>query len=112
MVQQLEDPILLPTNPGALWQQVKDTIELDELQMQGLYVPWRLRFVARIPDGAEKYALAVSNLARKLAVTRRYERRSLSRRKRAFRKLVAARRKSKGISDVGKSDKTGSGEKL
>jgi hypothetical protein len=27
--------------------------------MQGLYVPWRLRFVAQIPDGVEKYALAI-----------------------------------------------------
>src|SRR5262249_4147032 len=111
MVQQLEDPILLPTNPRAAWRQVKDLIELDELQLQGLYVPWRLRFVAQIPDGAEKYALAVSNLARKLAVTAHYERRCVSRRKRAFRKLVAEQRKCKGISDIGKSDETGSGEK-
>ena len=111
MVQQLEDPILLPTNPRVLRRQVKDLIELDELQMQGLYVPWRLRFVAQIPDGVEKYALAISNLARKLAAAERYERRAMSRRKRAFRNLVSAQRKSKGISDAGKSDETGSGGK-
>jgi hypothetical protein len=111
IVQQLEDPILLPTNPRAAWRQVKDLIELDELQLQRLYVPWRLRFVAKIPDGVEKYALVVSNLARKLAVTERYERRCVSRRKWAFRKLVAEQRKCKGISDMGKSDETGSGVK-
>jgi hypothetical protein len=92
MVQQLEDPVPIPTTPRAARQHVRDLIELDA---QGLYIPWRLRTAARIPEGAEKFALVISNLARSLAALERYERRSLSRRKRAFRKLVTEQRKTK-----------------
>lgn len=70
-------------------------------------MPWRLRHVSRIPEGAEKYALAIANLARKLAVMERYERQTLSVRKRAFRKLVAAQRMSKSISGAGQGDQIG-----
>ena len=104
MVQQLEPPVLIPTTPRAAKQHGRDIIELSERVFAGLYVPWRLRSLLPTPDGAEKYALAISNLARHLAVVERYERRSLSRRKQALRKLVAAQRKSKGISDVEKSN--------
>jgi hypothetical protein len=96
MVQQLEPPILIPTTSRAARQHVRDLIELDERWSQGLYVPWRLRTAGRIPEGAEKFALAIANLARRLAALERYERRTMSRRKRAFRKLVTEQRKLKG----------------
>jgi hypothetical protein len=96
MVQQLSDPVLIPTTSRAARQHVRDLIELDERRSQDLYIPWRLRTAARIPEGAEKFALAIANLARRLAALERYERRTMSRRKRAFRKLVAKQRKLKG----------------
>jgi hypothetical protein len=111
MLQHLADPVPVPTTSRAARQHVRELIELDERWSQGLYIPWRLRTAAQIPEGAEKFSLVISNLARRLAALERYERRSLSRRKRAFRNLVSAQRKSKGIFDVGKSDETGSGEK-
>ena len=96
MVQQLEPPILIPTTSRAARQHVRDLIELDERWSQDLYIPWRLRTAGRMPEGAEKFALAIANLARRLATLERYERRTMSRRKRAFRKLVAEQRKLKG----------------
>jgi hypothetical protein len=98
MLQHLADSVPIPTTPRAARQHVRDLIELDERWSQGLYIPWRLRTAARIPEGAEKFALVISNLARRLAALERYERRSLSRRKRAFRKLVTEQRKTKEIS--------------
>jgi hypothetical protein len=86
----------------AARQHVRDLIELDERLTQDLYIPWRLLGAARIPEGAERFALVMSNLAPRLAVLERY--RATSRRKRAFRMLVSEKRKSKRISDVGKSD--------
>jgi hypothetical protein len=111
MLQHLTDPVPIPTTSRAARQHVRDLIELDERWSQDLYIPWRLRGVARIPEGTERFALVISNLARRLAALERYERRAMSRRKRALRNLVSAQRKSKGISDVGKSDETGSGGK-
>jgi hypothetical protein len=93
MVQALADPLPVPTTSRAARQHVKDLIELDERLGGDLYVPWRLRTAAQIPEGAEKFALVISNLARKLAALERYERRATSRRKRAFRHFVAAQRK-------------------
>jgi hypothetical protein len=104
MVQQLEDPVLIPTTPRAARQQVRDVIELEERLSQDLYIPWRLRTAAQIPQGVEKFALMISNVAQRLAALERYERQSLSRRKRALRKLVAKQRRSEGISDVNQSD--------
>src|SRR5262249_43364249 len=63
MLQQLEDPVLVPTTPRAAMQQVRDLIEIDERLRQDLYIPWRLRGATRVPEGVEKYALAISNLA-------------------------------------------------
>jgi hypothetical protein len=110
MLQQLADPVPVPTTSRAARQHVRDLIELDERLSQDLYIPWRLRTAAQIPEGAEKFALVISNVAQRLAALQRYERRAMSRRKRAFRKLVAEHRKSKGISDLRKSE-TGSGGK-
>jgi hypothetical protein len=53
-----------------------------------------LRSLLRTPDEAEKFALLISNLARQVAVLERYERRALSRRRKAFRSLDIAQRKS------------------
>jgi hypothetical protein len=50
------------------------------------------------PDKTKNLALAISNLARQLALLERYERRALSRRKKAFRSFDAARRKSDSAS--------------
>ena len=111
MVQQLSAPVPIPTASRTARQHVRDLIELDERWSQDLYIPWRLRGITQIPQGAERFALMISNLARRLAALERYERRATSRRKRAFRNLVSAQRKSKGIFDVEKSDETGSGEK-
>src|SRR5262249_54487756 len=111
MLQHLADPVPIPTTSRAARQHVRDLIELDERWSQDLYIPWRLRGITQIPQGAERFTLMISNLARRLAALERYERRATSRRKRAFRNLVSAQRKSKGIFDVEKSDETGSGEK-
>ena len=75
-------------------QVVQDLICLDERLSQGLDVPWHLRSLLRTPDEAEKFALLISNLARQVAVLERYERRALSRRRKAFRSLDIAQRKS------------------
>jgi hypothetical protein len=56
---------------------------------------------ANIP-GRRKIRPVISNVAQRLAALERYER-AMSRRKRAFRKLVAEQRKSEGISYVGNS---------
>jgi hypothetical protein len=99
MLQHLADPLPIPTTSRAARQHVRDLIELDERWSQDLYIPWRLREATQIPEGAKRFALVISNLARRLAALERYERRAMSRRKRAFRKLVAEQRKAKGISD-------------
>jgi hypothetical protein len=54
MLHQLEDPVLIPTTPRAAKQHARDVIELSERVFEGLYAPWRLRYVLRTPDGAEK----------------------------------------------------------
>jgi hypothetical protein len=62
-----------------------------------LHIPWHLRSFLQFlqtPNRAKKFALAISNLARQLAVLERYERRALSRRRIAFRSFDTARRKS------------------
>jgi hypothetical protein len=100
MVQALADPLPLPRTSRAAQRNVKDLIELDERWRGDLYVPWRLRTAARIPEGAEKFALVISNLTRKLVALDRYERRAASRRKRAFRRLVAAQRKQKVMDTI------------
>jgi len=93
MMRELADPDRLPKTARAEKRYVEDLIRLDELVSQGLYVPWRLRSFLRTPDEAEKFALAISNL-RELAVLERYERRALSRRRKAFRSFDAVWRRS------------------
>jgi hypothetical protein len=93
MLQHLADPLLIPTASQAARQHVRDLIELDERLSKDHYIPWRLRAAMEIPEGAERFALVISNLARRLAALERYERRAISRRKRAFRNLVSAQRR-------------------
>jgi hypothetical protein len=47
----------------ASMQHARDLIRLDELSSQDRYVPWRLRSLLQRPEGAENFALVISNLA-------------------------------------------------
>jgi hypothetical protein len=95
LMRGLDDPVPLPTTPRAAIKQTKDLIRFDELSSQELYIPWHLREAARIPEGANKVVLVITNLAQQLSVLERYERRALSRRKWAFRRFATEQRKSK-----------------
>jgi hypothetical protein len=94
IMRDLADPVPHLKTARAEKQYAEDLICLDERLSQGLYIPWRLRSLLRTPSEAEKFALVISNLARQLRLLERYERRALSRRKKAFRSFDAARRKS------------------
>jgi hypothetical protein len=49
MLQDLADPVPIPTTPRAARQHVRDLIELDERLAQDLYIPWRLRWQRKYP---------------------------------------------------------------
>jgi hypothetical protein len=94
IMRELADPAPHPKTARAEKQYVEDLICLDEQLSQGLYIPWRLRSLLRRPNEAEKFALVISNLARQLTLLERYERRALSRRRKAFRSFDAGQRRS------------------
>ena len=75
IVQEFESDYVGPMGRAS----VKDLIQLHGLLSQG--VPWRLQSLLLRPEGAEKFALVITNLARQLAALERYERRALARRK-------------------------------
>src|SRR5262249_21691840 len=56
-------------------------------------ISWELRSILMPREESENFALAVSNLARQLGLLERYERRALSRRKKAFRRFDIEQRK-------------------
>jgi hypothetical protein len=93
IVQEFESDYVGPTTGQASIRYVKDLIQLHGLLSQGVDIPWRLQSLLLTPEGAEKFALVITNLARQLAVLERYERRALARRKKAFRRFATERRK-------------------
>ena len=101
IAQEFDDPNLWPKTSQASWKFLRDLMRLHQLLLhQGLYIPWHLRSVLQFlqtPDRAQKFALAISNLAQQLAILERYERRALSQRKRVFRALDAERYNSQRI---------------
>jgi len=77
IVQEFESDYVGPMGRAS----VKDLIQLHGLLSQGVDIPWRLQSLLLRPEGAEKFALVITNLARQLDVLERYERRALARRK-------------------------------
>ena len=81
-----------------LTRTVRDLIRIDNLLDQSLPIPWELRGYLQFPEGSEKVALVLSDLAGRMAALDRYERRALSRRKFAIRDFDAARLQTEGAS--------------
>ncbi len=89
----LNDAYLGPTSGQAAQTHLTNLIHLSELLSESLYIPWDLRSLLMPREKSENFALAISNMARQLSVLERYERRSLSRRKKAFRRFDIEQRK-------------------
>jgi len=89
----LNDAYLGPTSGQASQKHLTNLIHLSGLLSEGLYIPWNLRSLLTPLEEPEKFAIAIPNLARQLSVLERYERRSLSRRKKAFRRFDIEQRK-------------------
>jgi hypothetical protein len=93
ITQAMNDAHLGPTARRASLKYLKDLFQLSELLSQRDYIPWDLRSLLMPRDESENFALAISNLARQVGVLERYERRALSRRKKAFRRFDIEQRK-------------------
>ena len=91
IAQEFDGPNLGLTTSQASRKFLPDLMRLEVVTPRSLHLRSLLQFL-QPPDRAQKFALAITNLARlQLAILERYERRALSQRKRAFRALDAER---------------------
>jgi hypothetical protein len=93
IAQGLNAARLGPASGQASQTHLTNLIHLSELLSEGLDIPWDLHSLLIPLEEPEKFAIAISNLARRLSVLERYERRALARRKKAFRRFAIEQRK-------------------
>lgn len=94
IIQGLNESDLGPTTSRASERHLRNLFQLFKLLSErAAYIPWELRSILMPREDSENFALAISNLARQLSRMERYERRALSRRKKAFRRFDIAQPK-------------------
>jgi hypothetical protein len=91
LAEAWDDPICVPLRQVAALRRVRALIQYERSLSSDEYLPWSIRRAARGPEGAEKFALILSNASHALTALDRYEKRALSRRKFAIRAFDDAR---------------------
>lgn len=87
LAEAWNDPVCIPLKQAENLRVARALIRLEKSFGSDEYVPWSIRRAAMEPEGAEKFALILSNTSRRLTALDRYEKRALSRRKYAIRAL-------------------------
>jgi len=80
IAQEFDGPNLGLTTSQASRKFLRDLMRLEVVTSRSLHLRSLLQFL-QTADRAQKFALAITNLARQLAILERYERRALSQRK-------------------------------